>query len=106
MAAKLQGWSLFDRRGTFFSVETESANCQTAVMTLQPGEDGGQEPDGHVGDQVVFVAEGEVTVMTAHEEMRAKAGTVVTIPAHVPHRVRNTGSTVALLLCVFAPPSY
>jgi mannose-6-phosphate isomerase-like protein (cupin superfamily) len=106
MVAKLQGWSLVDKKGTFFSVETESAHCQTAVMTLRPGEDGGQEPEGHIGDQVLFVAEGEVTVMTEHEEMRARAGTVVTIPARTPHRVRNAGSTVALLLCVYSPPSY
>jgi mannose-6-phosphate isomerase-like protein (cupin superfamily) len=104
--AKLAGWSLLDRRGRFFHVETETELSQTAAMTLAPGEDGGEEPEGHPGDQVLFVAEGEVTVMTAHEEMRAKAGTVVVIPPRTPHRVRNVGLTPALLLCVYTPPAY
>ena len=103
---KLKGWSLFDQRGKFFHVETETALSQTAVMTLKPGEDGGEEPDGHPGDQVLFVAEGEVLIMTAHEEMRAKAGSVVVIPPRTRHRVRNTGSTPALLLNVYTPPAY
>ena len=104
--AKLSGWSLFDKRGRFFEVETESPLSQTAVMTLAPGEDGGEEPEGHPGDQMMFVAEGEVTIMTAHEEMRAKAGTVVVIPPRTPHRVRNIGQTPALLLNVYTPPAY
>jgi mannose-6-phosphate isomerase-like protein (cupin superfamily) len=106
MARKLHGWCLYDRRGTFFNIESESEFTQTAVMTLKPGEDGGQEASGHPGDQVLYVAEGQVTVMTPHEEMRARAGTVITIPARTPHRVRNTGSTAALLLNVYSPPSY
>jgi len=104
--ARLLGWRLFERRGRFFHVETETAHSQTAVMTLLPGEDGGEEPGGHPGDQVLFVAEGEVVVMTADEEMRARAGTVVVIPPRTPHRVRNVGSTPALLLNVYTPPAY
>jgi len=103
---KLTGFSLLERRGRFFRVETETAHSQTAVMTLAPGEDAGEEPSGHPGDQVMFVAEGEVTIMTAHEEMRARAGMVVVIPPATPHRVRNAGTTPALLLNVYTPPAY
>ena len=103
---KLKGWSLFERRGRFFHVETETELSQTAVMSLQPGEDGGEEPDGHPGDQVLFVAEGEVLIMTANEEMRAKAGSVVVIPPRTRHRVRNIGTLPALLLNVYTPPAY
>src|SRR3569833_529249 len=101
---KLKGWSLFDQRGHFFRVETETRLSQTAVMTLRPGVDAGEEEAGLPGDQVLFVAEGEVTVMTAHEEMRARAGMVVVIPPGVRHSVRNSGHTVALLLNVYTPP--
>lgn len=103
---KLTGWALPEKRGQFFHVETESPHCQTASMSLAPGEDGGEEKDGHPGDQVLFVAEGEVMVMTAHEELRAKAGMVVVIPPRTPHRVRNVGAVPALLLNVYTPPAY
>jgi mannose-6-phosphate isomerase-like protein (cupin superfamily) len=103
---KPTGWALPEQRGTFFQVETESEHCQTARMTLAPGADGGEEKEGHPGDQVRFVAEGEVMIMTAHEELRAKAGTVVVIPPRTSHRVRNVGAVPALLLNVYTPPAY
>ena len=104
--AKLCGWNLREKRGRFFHVETETPHSQTAVMTLAPGEDAGEEPGGHPGDQILFVAEGEVLIMTRDEEMRAKAGTVVIIPPRTPHRVRNAGALPALLLNVYTPPAY
>jgi mannose-6-phosphate isomerase-like protein (cupin superfamily) len=103
---RLSSWALFEQRGPFFRVQTESKQSQTASMTLQPGEDGGEEPDGHPGDQALFVAEGEVLITTGHEELLARAGTVVLIPPRTRHRVRNAGTTPALLLNVYSPPAY
>ena len=45
-------------RGRFFKVLQQTERSQTAVMTVEPGADGGPE-ETHAGDQVVYVIEGD-----------------------------------------------
>jgi len=45
-------------RGQFFRVLQETAQSQTAVMTIDPGADGGP-PEEHDGDQIIYVVEDE-----------------------------------------------
>lgn len=92
-------------RGRFFEVLQETERTQTAVMTIDPGGDGGPE-ETHAGDQVVFVVEGLAVVTvegTAHE---ARAGACVLIPAGARHHVRNPGAQPLFFLSVYAPPAY
>jgi mannose-6-phosphate isomerase-like protein (cupin superfamily) len=92
-------------RGEFFRVLRETERSQTAVMTIAPGADGGPE-ESHVGDQIVYVIEGEALLRIGTREHRTPAGTLVTIPAGARHHVRNPGSSPLFFLTVYAPPEY
>ena len=92
-------------RGEFFRVLQQTAHSQTAVMTIEPGEDGGPEEE-HAGDQVVYIVEGEALVTIAGTTHRARAGSLVMIPARARHHVKNPGQTPLFFVTVYAPPAY
>ena len=92
-------------RGEFFRVLQQTARTQCAVMTIAPGADGGPA-ETHAGDQIVYVLEGEAVLRVAGTELRAGAGTLVTIPAGALHHVRNPGTTPLFFLTVYSPPEY
>lgn len=92
-------------RGEFFTVLQQTARTQTAVMTIAPGAEAGPE-ERHVGDQIVYVVEGEAIVRIDASEHRAIAGALVMIPAGARHHVRNPGRAPLFLVTVYAPPEY
>ena len=92
-------------RGRFFEVLQETERSQTAVMTIEPGEDAGPE-EAHAGDQVVYVVEGEAILRIDDVEHRAEAGRCVLIPAGARHHVRNSGAAPLFFLSIYAPPAY
>lgn len=92
-------------RGRFFEVLQETERTQTAVMTIEPGRDGGPE-ETHAGDQVVFVVEGRAVVTVEGIAHEARAGACVLIPAGARHHVRNPGAQPLFFLSVYAPPAY
>jgi gentisate 1,2-dioxygenase len=92
-------------RGRFFEVLQETAQSQTAVMTIGPGEDAGPE-ETHAGDQVIYVIEGEARVRLGEATHDAGPGACVLIPAGTRHHVENTGRVPLFCLTVYAPPVY
>ena len=92
-------------RGQFFRVLQQTARSQTAVMTIAPGADAGP-PEEHDGDQIVYIVEGEAIVRIGDREHTASPGTLIMIPAHSRHHVRNPGRTPLFFVTVYAPPAY
>jgi len=92
-------------RGQFFRVLQETAQSQTAVMTIDPGADGGP-PEEHDGDQIIYVVEGEALVRLGEREHKATAGALVMIPARTRHQVKNPGRVPLFFVTVYAPPAY
>lgn len=92
-------------RGEFFKVLQQTDRTQTAVMTITPGADAGPE-ERHDADQIVYVVEGEALVRLDGREHRAGPGALVTIPAGVPHHVRNPGAVPLFFVTMYAPPEY
>ncbi len=92
-------------RGRFFEVLQTTGRSQTAVMTIEPGEEAGPE-ETHGGDQIVFVIEGEAVVRVDGAEHRAGSGASVMIPAGARHHVRNPGTAPLFFFTVYAPPAY
>jgi mannose-6-phosphate isomerase-like protein (cupin superfamily) len=92
-------------RGRFFRVLQETARSQTAVMTIEPGADGGPEEE-HAGDQIIYVVEGEALVRIGEREHKAAAGALVMIPARTRHHVKNPGRVPLFFVTVYAPPAY
>lgn len=75
-------------------------------MTLQPGEEIGQEThDEH--DQFIRVESGTGTVKLNGEEHRLSDGVAVVIPAGVQHNVINTANEEPLrLYTLYSPPEH
>jgi mannose-6-phosphate isomerase-like protein (cupin superfamily) len=92
-------------RGQFFRVLQETPRSQTAVMTIEPGADGGPEEE-HDGDQILYVVEGEALVRIGAREHKAMAGALVMIPARTRHHVKNPGRVPLFFVTVYAPPAY
>jgi len=96
---------VFRLKGRFFEVLQHTAQSQTAVMTVGPGQDAGPE-ETHTGDQVIYVIEGEAVVRVAGQEQKAAAGSLLLVPAGTPHHVKNPGRVPLFFVTVYAPPVY
>ena len=92
-------------RGQFFEILQETAQSQTAVMTIGPGQDGGPA-ETHAGDQVVYVIEGEGVLTIEGIEHRVSPGACAQIPAGTLHHVKNAGAESLFFFSVYAPPAY
>jgi quercetin dioxygenase-like cupin family protein len=70
-------------------------------MHVPPG--GGPPPHRHDFEEMFTVLEGEVELTFRGEQLVAKAGETVNVPANAPHGFRNTSSGAIRLLCLCAP---
>ena len=80
-------------------------HLQLVVMTLQPGEEIGDEvhPDG---DQFFRVEEGAGEVSINGHKSPVEAETAIVVPAGARHNIRNTGKGALKLYTVYGPPRH
>ncbi|OBJ83296.1 cupin domain-containing protein [Mycobacterium sp. 1245852.3] len=80
--------------------------CDHAVVNYMELAAGGAGPNTHIHgfDQYYLVLEGELTVEVALQTHVVGPHTLVVLPAGVPHRQYNNGSTTEKHLAVLAPP--
>ena len=81
-------------------------HMQLVLMTLQPGEDIGQEThDEH--DQFIRVEAGTGVARLNGRESPLEDGSIVVIPAGVEHNIVNTSKDEALrLYTLYSPPEH
>ena len=79
-------------------------HAQVVVMTIQPGEDIGEEM--HEGDQILFFVEGECEAVLNRQSSRASPGDMVFVPAGTLHNFVNTGAEPLRLVTTYAPPEH
>lgn len=81
--------------------------AQLVVMSLNPGEDIGDEVHPNV-DQFFRIEKGEATFVFNENQMRqAKDGDAVVVPAGTFHNVINTSSSMPLkLYTIYSPPNH
>ena len=70
-------------------------------MHVPPG--GGPPPHRHDFEEMFTVLEGEVELSFRGQQLVAKAGETINVPANAPHGFRNTSSEAIRLLCLCAP---
>jgi mannose-6-phosphate isomerase-like protein (cupin superfamily) len=82
-------------------------HAQLVVMSLQPGEEIGNEVHPNV-DQFFRIEQGEATfVFNGTEKHSVKDGDAVIVPAGTYHNVINTSKTVKLkLYTIYSPPNH
>ncbi|MEN3277742.1 MAG: hypothetical protein V7631_3532 [Massilia sp.] len=90
----------------FREVLYTTQRSQLVIMTLQPGEEIGQEKhEGH--DQFIRVEEGEGVAILDGEKHALEDGTAVVIPAGTEHNVINTSTSAPLrLYTLYTPPEH
>jgi quercetin dioxygenase-like cupin family protein len=75
------------------------SNVMLAMVDLMPGS---VVPEhSHLSEQISYMLEGSLKMWVAGEEIILKAGQVLVIPAHTPHRA--VAEEKALTLDVFSP---
>jgi len=81
------------------------AHLQLVVMTLQAGEEIGEEVHAD-RDQFFRFEEGEGSVDIDGVEKRVEADFAVIVPAGARHNVRNNGSGPLKLYTLYGPPEH
>ncbi len=80
-------------------------NLQLVVMTLQPGEEIGEEVHSD-RDQFFRIEEGAGVIVIDGSENAVEDDFAVIVPAGARHNVRNTGSQPLRLYTIYAPPEH
>ena len=78
---------------------------QVVVMTLQAGEEIGEETHDDA-DQILLFVEGEGEAVLDGERSPVRAEQLVLVPAGRRHNFVNTGSAPLRLISVYAPPEH
>jgi quercetin dioxygenase-like cupin family protein len=71
-------------------------------MRVPPG--GGPPPHRHDFEETFRVLEGEVEFSFRGEQVVARTGETIHVPANAPHSFRNASGAPARLLCTCSPP--
>lgn len=80
-------------------------HLQLVLMTLQPGEDIGEEV--HAGhDQFFRIESGQGKVLIDGQTHAVADDDAVIVPAGARHNVTNTGATPLQLYTLYAPPEH
>ena len=88
----------------FRKVLYTDARLQLVVMSLNPGEDIGEEV--HKLDQFLRIERGEGMTTLDGVSHPLADGSVVVVPAGVRHNIINTGAGAMKLYTLYAPPNH
>lgn len=91
------------RENDFFRKEIlTNENSQLVLMTVQPGDDIGEE--SHDVDQVLVFTAGNGEAVLDGERSKVAANSLVVVPAGTVHNFINTGNEPLRLFTIYAPP--
>jgi len=80
-------------------------HMQLVLMSLQPGEDIGEEIHDDV-DQFFRVEKGKGEVFIDGRTTKVESDTAIIVPAGARHNIRNTGEKPLQLYTLYAPPEH
>jgi mannose-6-phosphate isomerase-like protein (cupin superfamily) len=87
-----------------FVGEAQGAPFSAYIVSAEPGR--GPRLHTHPYVEVAFTLEGSATITVGDEEREVKAGGIVVIPAHTPHRFVNSGNTTLRQIDIHASPRF
>jgi mannose-6-phosphate isomerase-like protein (cupin superfamily) len=94
------------KANTYFREVVETGpNSQITVMSIQPGDDIGDEVHDNV-DQILIFVQGEGRAIVGGQESAVSVDRLVYVPAGTRHNFVNTGSTDLRLYTIYAPPEH
>jgi mannose-6-phosphate isomerase-like protein (cupin superfamily) len=80
-------------------------HLQLVVMSLQPGEDIGEEVH-HDRDQFFRIEKGKGEVLIEGRRTKLEDDMAIVVPAGARHNVRNTGDKPLKLYTIYGPPEH
>ena len=80
-------------------------HLQLVLMSLQPGEDIGEETHEDV-DQFFRVEKGKGEVLIDGRTTKIESDTAIIVPAGARHNIRNTGDTPLKVYTLYSPPNH
>lgn len=104
MAATKNYLQLASQNDAFRRTVVTGEHAQVVLMTIQPGDDIGEETHG--GDQILFFVEGEGDAVLEGNAEPVGPGDMVFVPAGTLHNFVNTGSGPLRLVTTYAPPEH
>jgi len=81
-------------------------NLGLLYSTFEPRSSSGESPYTHDGEEAGLVLAGELELWVDGAMTRLASGDSFSFPSHRPHRYRNPGDGVAVVLWAMTPPSY
>jgi len=93
-----------ERYADFRRVLWTGKHSQLVVMTIQPGDDIGEEV--HEVDQILTFVSGVGEARVDGEKRPVTQGDLVVVPAGHTHNFVNTGPNPLVLYTVYAPPEH
>ena len=80
-------------------------HLQLVLMSLEPGEDIGEETHEDV-DQFFRVEKGKGEVLIDGQTTKIESDTAIIVPAGARHNLRNTGDQPLKLYTLYGPPNH
>jgi mannose-6-phosphate isomerase-like protein (cupin superfamily) len=80
-------------------------HLQLVLMSLEPGEDIGEETHEDV-DQFFRVEKGKGEVLIDGRTTKIESDTAIIVPAGARHNIRNTGDTPLKVYTLYSPPNH
>ena len=91
-------------KNTFFQKEAYiDENCQIVMMSIEPGDDIGEET--HDADQTTFFVSGEGSAVVDGHATKVSANHLIVIPKGAKHNIINKGEEPLKLFTVYSPPA-
>ncbi len=81
-------------------LQKKNRQMEPFLVTLTPLQSPQVEPNQHIGEEIIFVLEGEVEVMLADHTDILKHGDSIYYDSNIPHIVSCHGDTPATILAV------
>jgi transcriptional regulator with XRE-family HTH domain len=77
-------------------------DVEPGAVTPPPG----REPSQHVGEEVLVILEGKLTVWIDGEEFEIGPGDSMALDPSLPHRIENRGKKTVRMVIALTPPSF
>jgi mannose-6-phosphate isomerase-like protein (cupin superfamily) len=96
------------RNRSFFKPLYATADCQAAMMTLQPGQSTTGQPENEHprSEQWLFVISGSGRAIVRKKRVSLKEGSLLLVEKNEPHQITNTGRSPMRTINFYAPPAY
>jgi mannose-6-phosphate isomerase-like protein (cupin superfamily) len=95
-------FDLTEKNGFFRQEILTNKNSQLVLMSIEPGDDIGEET--HDVDQILVFVSGNGQAVLNGEKSEVSAQSLVVVPAGTLHNFINTGTTPMKLFTVYSPP--